>query len=104
MSEPVQLERRYRRLLAFYPRAFRREHEDEIVAVLLDGAGEDQRRPRPADVADLLTQAVSTRLKSTRFGMAWAYEHRAVMIPVRVVLGIWIAVIAAFLFTSGQRA
>lgn len=38
MTDSGDLERRYRRLLHCYPRAFRRLHEDEILAVLLDGA------------------------------------------------------------------
>jgi hypothetical protein len=45
MSDSADLERRYRQLLAGYPRAFRREHEQEIIAVLMAGAGEGQRRP-----------------------------------------------------------
>jgi hypothetical protein len=31
--------------LALYPRAFRREHEVEMLAVLMAGAKEGQRRP-----------------------------------------------------------
>jgi len=38
VSDSTQLERRYRRLLAFYPKAFRREHEQEMLAVLIAGA------------------------------------------------------------------
>ena len=34
-SESASLERGYRRRLAWYPRWFRRENEDEILAVLL---------------------------------------------------------------------
>jgi hypothetical protein len=37
MTDSAHLERRYRRLLAFYPKAFRREHEQEIVSVLMAG-------------------------------------------------------------------
>ena len=61
MSEDV-LERRYRRLLALYPRAFRCEHEEEMLAVLLAGAGE---RPSPgvAEVADLLRGAAWARFR-----------------------------------------
>jgi hypothetical protein len=33
MTEQTELERRYRRLFASYPRAFRDEHEQEILAV-----------------------------------------------------------------------
>ena len=46
MSDSADLERRYRQLLACYPRAFRREHEQEILAVLMAGADEGQQRPR----------------------------------------------------------
>ena len=35
MSDPPALERGYRRLLVWYPRAFRREHEEEMLTVLL---------------------------------------------------------------------
>lgn len=38
MSDSAELERRYRRLLACYPRAYRHESEQEILGVLMDGA------------------------------------------------------------------
>jgi hypothetical protein len=38
MSEPARLERGYRRLLAWYPRAYRRENEEEILAARLASA------------------------------------------------------------------
>jgi hypothetical protein len=38
------LEHRYRRLLAWYPAAFRHEQEDEMLAVLMAGARPGQRR------------------------------------------------------------
>ena len=40
MTGPSQLERGYRRVLACYPKAFRRESEEEILAVLMATAGE----------------------------------------------------------------
>ena len=54
MSDSADLERRYRRLLACYPRAFRREHEQEILAVLMAGADEGQQRPRLGEAANLI--------------------------------------------------
>jgi hypothetical protein len=63
MSHSVALERRYRRLLACYPRAFRREHEQEILAVLMAGAGDGQQRPRLGDAADLISNAIWMRLR-----------------------------------------
>jgi hypothetical protein len=57
------LERRYRRLLVFYPRRYRRRHADEIVAVLLDGASAGQRRPRVAEAASLAWSGLGMRLR-----------------------------------------
>ncbi len=45
MSRDTGLERRYRRLLAWYPAGYRRRHGEEIISVLLAAAAEDQRRP-----------------------------------------------------------
>jgi hypothetical protein len=63
MTDQEKLERRYRRLLACYPRAFRRENEDEILAVLLACAQQGQQRPGFAASADLVKGAVQVRLR-----------------------------------------
>jgi hypothetical protein len=63
MSEVTDLERRYRRLLVCYPRAFRREHEQEILAVLMAGAGDGQQRPRLGETADLIRNAIWMRVR-----------------------------------------
>ena len=39
MTGSAGLEQGYRRLLGWYPRAFRRDHADEILGVLMAGAG-----------------------------------------------------------------
>lgn len=72
MTESAGLERGYRRLLACYPRAYRRGHADEILAVLMAGAGEEQQRPRLAESADLLWSALKMRL----LGWAPTSENR----------------------------
>jgi hypothetical protein len=69
MSNSADLERRYLRLLACYPRAFRREHEQEILAVLVAGADEGQRRPRLGEAANLLEHALWMRLGLSRGGI-----------------------------------
>lgn len=66
MSDSANLERRYRQLLAGYPRAFRREHEQEILAVLMAGADEGQRRPRLGEAANLINYALRMRLGLSR--------------------------------------
>ena len=59
----VELERRYRRWLSWYPGWFRRDHADEILAVLLDSAQPGQRRPAKADCLDLLRGGLGMRLR-----------------------------------------
>ncbi len=62
MSRPAGLERRFRRLLACYPRAYRRENEDEILGVLLACARDGQQRPGLAASVDLFKGAMRMRL------------------------------------------
>jgi hypothetical protein len=63
MSDSRDLERRYRRLLMWYPRAFRREYGQEILSVLMAGAGEGRRRPRLGETADLVRNAIWSRVR-----------------------------------------
>jgi hypothetical protein len=59
----MTLERGYRRLLACYPWEYRREYEEELLGVLLDDAGPQQRRPPVRDVLDLLGGALRAHLR-----------------------------------------
>jgi hypothetical protein len=63
MTDQASLERAYRRLLAWYPRPFRREYGPEIVAVLLTCARAGQRRPGLAESADLIRSGLRMRLR-----------------------------------------
>ena len=63
MTDQADLERSYRRLLAWYPRAFRQEKGQEILAVLLAGARDGQRRPGLAESADLIRSGLWMRLR-----------------------------------------
>jgi len=63
MSGQDKLERGYRRVLACYPRSFRADSEEEIVAVLLATAEEGQTRVRLAEAADLIRGALRMRLR-----------------------------------------
>jgi hypothetical protein len=103
MSENSALERRYRRLLMCYPAAFRREHEHEMLSVLMACTEQGQRWPRLAEVADLLRSATSMRLRSRlRTSWAWEYRHGRVMVPVRVLSGIWLLALTAILYGYGR--
>ena len=62
MTDHEHLERAYRRLLAWYPRKFRHENEQEILAVLIAGAPPGQRRPGLAEAADLIRSGLWLRL------------------------------------------
>ena len=102
MNDDGDLERRYRRLLACYPAAFRCEHEQEILTVLMAGATVGQRWPRLAEAADLLKSAIYMRLQTrVQTFLAWEYRHRRVTVPVRVVSGIWLVALTAILYGYG---
>ncbi len=60
------LERRYRQLLAAYPSAHRQTYGEEMVAVLMDSAHPDQKRPSPRDTGLLLGHAFVARLRELR--------------------------------------
>jgi hypothetical protein len=66
MSDRVKLERRYRRMLAWYPRSFRRESGSELLAVLMACAPDGQRRPGLAELADLIRNGLRMRLRPSR--------------------------------------
>lgn len=75
MTGPAALEQRYRRLLAWYPEPFRREREEEVLAVLLASARPGQRRPGLLESADLIRSALGMRLRAAWSGSAnqgWA--------------------------------
>ncbi|MFC5002825.1 hypothetical protein ACFPIJ_33980 [Dactylosporangium cerinum] len=64
MEEPTnELERRYRRLLRWYPRAFRKDVGAELVTTLLDAAEPGQRRPSRRAVADLVKGGLRQRFR-----------------------------------------
>jgi hypothetical protein len=63
MTGSADLERKYRRLLACYPAAFRHDNEAEMLGVLMDSAPDGQRRVPLADAADLIRAALTVRLR-----------------------------------------
>jgi len=62
MSESASLEQGYRRLLAWYPPAFRAERGEEMLAVLMAGAQPGQGRPGLLESLDVLRSAMRMRL------------------------------------------
>jgi hypothetical protein len=103
MTDAAELERRYRRLLKCFPARYRREHEQEILSVLMAGAAEGQRRPGLADSADLATSAIFMWWREVTRQPRWRWErrHPRLIIRVRVAIGIWLLVAGAILLGSG---
>jgi hypothetical protein len=65
MSQEI-LERRYRRLLACYPPAYRAAYGEEMLAVAMAAAGPGRRWPDPGEAADLILTGLRRRLGSAR--------------------------------------
>ena len=99
----AQLERGYRRLLVLYPKAFRREHEQELLSVLMAGAAEGQRRPGVAESFDLVRHAIFMRLRHTRVPTSWEYRHARVMGPLRLGIGLWLLLLTGILYGVWAR-
>jgi hypothetical protein len=102
MTESSRLERGYRSLLALYPKAFRREHEQEILSVLMAAASEGQKRPRLAESADVVRSALLMRLRQIKVPTAWEYSHARLMLPVRIVTGVWLVFLTVVLYGYGR--
>jgi hypothetical protein len=96
MTDQSPLERRYRRWLELYPRSFRTEHEEEMVAVLMQGADPDQSHPKAGEVANLAMHGLCRRA-GRRFPGDWERAHAKVMFPVRIAIALWLCFISAML-------
>ena len=105
MSNSTQLERRYGRLLAFYPKEFRREHEQEMLSVLIAGAADGQRRPSLDEALDLVSNASLMRLSQmfTRlFVRSYEHRHRRLLWGFRIVWGLVLLGAAMFALSHGS--
>lgn len=65
MNRETGLERRYRRLLAWYPAGHRRDHGEEMLGFLLAAARPGQRRPGLAEAGNLLWGGLLIRLRAS---------------------------------------
>ncbi len=99
MTESTDLQRRYRRLLGLYPKNFRREREEEMLSVLMAGAAPGQERPRLRESVDVGRHALALRL---RLPTEWEYRHSGLMLPVRMLVGLWLVILTTILCQSGR--
>ncbi|MER6948302.1 hypothetical protein ABT294_30170 [Nonomuraea sp. NPDC000554] len=67
------LERRYRRLLTWYPKDHRARHEEEMLAVLLAASAPGQSRPAGREAFDLVRGGLAIRLR--RVGPPGSRRH-----------------------------
>lgn len=93
-----ELERAYRRLLAWYPRSFRRDNEEEVLTVLLATAGKGQRRPGVAESADLVKGALRMRLGLSHSPRTVLHAVRLMYLGALAELG----VVVTILLTEGN--
>jgi len=77
VKESTSLAERYRRLLAWYPRDHRERHGEEMLNVLLAGAGE-RTRPSRRETADVLRGALRLHLRRV-VGADGGIDHRDVL-------------------------
>ena len=109
MTDQADLERGYRRLLAWYPPEFRRENGPEILAVLMAGARDGQRRPGLAESADLIRSGVWMRLRpsvprsagTVRAAVRLMYAGAAVS-AAGLIIGLTLIVVDIQVAVSGQ--
>ena len=105
MSDAMELERRYRRLLAFYPKAFRSEHEQEMLAVLMAGAAAGQRRPSLDEAIDLVMNAIFMRLShmfERLFVKSYERRHPRLLSGFRIVWGLALLGLAILALVYGN--
>jgi hypothetical protein len=100
MRGEANLERRYRRLLAFYPRRFRREHREEMLEVLMAGAAPGQQRPGLVASADLIGNALWMRV--WRVELPRQRQNAGIWIWVRTLVAIWLVTLTAMFCGNGH--
>ena len=96
MTDRTDLERRYRRWLSLYPASFRAEHEEEMLAVLLEGAEPGQTRPRVGEALDLAVHGLALHCGG-RLPGDWEKRHASVMFPVRLLIAVWLIFVTTML-------
>jgi hypothetical protein len=92
-TDVTALERRYRRLLTWYPAGHRRLYGEEMIGVLLASAPTGQNRPGNADILDLIGGGLRARLRWSRTGEgnpAWRDALAVFSVVAPVVLLGWL--------------
>jgi hypothetical protein len=99
------LERRYRRLLTWYPAQHRRAYGEEMVGVLLASAPPGKNRPDKGDVLDLIGGGLRARLRRSQTGAgnpAWRDALAVFSVVAPVILLAWMT--AGYLASNEQQS
>jgi hypothetical protein len=89
MNGEAALERRYRRLLAWYPAGHRRAYGEEMIGVLMAAAPGGASRPGPAGTIDLIRGGLRARFRSglrRLAGIDWTDALAVCSVAVPVIL------------------
>jgi hypothetical protein len=102
MTDHSSLERRYRRWVALYPKSFRAEREEEMVAVLMQGADPDQTRPRAGEAADLVTHGLRRRAGPPpgHRPLDWERAHAKFMVPFRILFALFLFIMSVIIVAA----
>ncbi|MEV0457238.1 hypothetical protein [Catellatospora methionotrophica] len=97
-ATPSPLARRYRRLMLTYPRAYRRERGEELLATLLELAAPDRARPTLREAANLIGHGLRARLgrPASRTVVTWS-------VLTALVCGLYVAAMATRLAWETSR-
>jgi hypothetical protein len=104
----ARLERRYRRMLRFYPRSYRERHGEDMLGVLMTGADDGKKHSRFSAALDLLRGAllVHTRywweMRTATDRGRLAVRHPLFVIRVRLAVALWLCVVTALLCAHGD--
>jgi hypothetical protein len=82
----ADLERRYGRLLGAYPAGYRQEHQEEILATLLDSARPGQRHPSVREAAALVLGGLRTRARLAARRSLWSLWAEGLRLGVLLLL------------------
>jgi hypothetical protein len=103
----ARLERRYRRLLALYPRSYREQHGEDLLGVLMAGAAGRRDHPGFMERLDLLHSAVSVHarywweMRVARDRNSWAVRHPRAVVRVRLAVALWLTFVTVMLCVAG---
>ena len=87
------LECGYRLLLACYPAAYRRVHQEEMLAVLMTAAPHRSRRPGIREAADLIWGALRVRCQPSRNGAEPGWQDALAVVSVLLPLIVFITTV-----------